>query len=112
MTLSKLTRPCSVGSCGAALGATSARVLRISPSRAMEMPVCWKSVHSCAMRMMGRARRWANIVKATNWPTVSWLSMTRCAPHQSMAALASLPMRLMPSCAQTARFWVLKLAET
>ncbi|MNL34229.1 hypothetical protein D3C87_1561920 [compost metagenome] len=87
------------------------RVLRMSPSRAMEIPVCWKSVHSCAMRMMGCDTRWANMLKATNWPTVRSLFITRCAPYQRVAALTSLPMRLTPSCAQLARFCVLKLAE-
>jgi hypothetical protein len=90
-------RPFSGGSCAAVLGGTSVRVFRMSPSRAIEMPVCWKSVQSCAMRMIGCATRCANMLKATNWPTVSAPSMTSRAPYQSIAALTSLPIRPMPS---------------
>ena len=49
------------------LGGTSVRRVRgCRPAAAMEMPVCWKSVHSWAMRMMGCETRWANMLKATN----------------------------------------------
>jgi len=78
----------------------------------MEMPVCWKSVHICAMRMMGCATRCANMLNATNMPTVSWLSMTRCAPYQSVAALTSLPIRLTASLAMLASDCVRKPADT
>ena len=49
--------------------ASSVRALRMSPRRCTEMPVCWKSVHSCARRMIGCATRPASMLKAISWPT-------------------------------------------
>ena len=64
------------------------------------------------MRMMGVATRLANMVKATNMPTVICCCITAWAPNQSTAADTSLPIRPTASCAPVARVWVRKLAET
>ena len=46
-------------------------------------------VHSCAVRMIGCATGCANMLKATNWPTLNCWPITSRAPYQSMAALRS-----------------------
>ena len=60
----------------ARLAGISERVLRMSPSRAMEIPVCWNSCHMLARRMIGWAIRPASMLKAISPPTVSAPSMT------------------------------------
>ena len=59
---------------------TSVRVFRMSPSRCIEMPTCWKSVHSCASRITGPATLPDSMLKAISCPTVSCPSITSRAP--------------------------------
>src|SRR3989475_3728992 len=92
--------------------AGSVGVFRTSPSRATEIPACWKSCQRCTMRRTGPLTSPASMLNAINCPIVRPPFITRYAPTHSTAMVVPLrtneaawPVRLI-------RFVARKLART
>ena len=103
--------PCTGGRAGLGV-CTSVRVFRMSPSRCIEMPTCWKSVHSCASRITGPATLPDSMLKAISCPTVSCPSITSRAPSHMVATVTSLLTKVTPPLATVPIAVVRKAALT
>ena len=82
--------PRGVGGASRISGAGSGAVLRMSPSRSIEICTCWKSCQICDSLRIGCTACEAIMLKATSAPTLSWPSITALAPNNSTAAVVSL----------------------